>query len=142
LSIFRPQAGQLGAADSGGVKDHEDGAVTQVRGGLNQAGNLLLAQDEGQVVRYLGHRQVIAAIVAPQGFEEQEAECRHLDPDSMGPQFAFLEEVQLVLPDVFNTELIGGTVKVFGEPPDSADVGACGSLRVITALEFVEHPFS
>jgi len=32
----------------------------------------------------------------------------------MGPQFAFLDEVQLVLPDVFGTEQIRGTVEIGG----------------------------
>src|ERR1022692_765539 len=33
-------------------------------------------------------------------------------------------------------------MEVLGEPPDRTDVGKCGSLRVITALEFLEHPFA
>jgi hypothetical protein len=62
--------------------------------------------------------------------------------DRMGPQFAFLDEVQLVLPDLFGTEQVRGAMEVGGEPPDGTDVGTCGSLRVITALEFLEYPFS
>src|ERR1022692_3800097 len=33
-------------------------------------------------------------------------------------------------------------MEVLGEPPDRTDVGTCGSLRVITALEFLEHPYA
>jgi len=32
-------------------------------------------------------------------------------------------------------------MEVLGEPPNPTDVRIYGSLRVITALEFVEHPF-
>jgi hypothetical protein len=30
-------------------------------------------------------------------------------------------------------------MEVLGEPPDRPDIGMCGSFRVITALEFLEH---
>src|SRR5215472_7996612 len=50
--------------------------------------------------------------------------------------------MQLVLPNLQRTELIGRTVKVRSEPPDSVNIGACGSLGVIAALEFLERHFS
>jgi hypothetical protein len=43
---------------------------------------------------------------------------------------------------MLDAEQVRGAVEMSGEPPDSADVGTCGSLRVIPALEFLEHPFS
>jgi hypothetical protein len=33
-------------------------------------------------------------------------------------------------------------VEVFGESSDRAEVRSCGSLRVITELEFLKHPLS
>src|SRR5215469_700782 len=50
--------------------------------------------------------------------------------------------MQLVLPDLQWAELIGRTMKVRGEPPNSVNVGACGSLGVIAALELIERHFS
>jgi hypothetical protein len=60
----------------------------------------------------------------------------------MGPQFAFLDEVQLVLPDMLGAEQVRGAMEMGGEPPDGTDVDTCGSLGVITALEFLEYLFS
>src|ERR1051325_6835106 len=33
-------------------------------------------------------------------------------------------------------------MEILGESPDGSDISMCGSFRVITALEFFEHPFS
>src|SRR5215831_13909396 len=57
-------------------------------------------------------------------------------------EFALLHEVQLILADMVAVELVRRPAKVLGETPDRADVGNCGSLRVIAALEFLERPFS
>src|SRR5215471_3731372 len=57
-------------------------------------------------------------------------------------QFALLHEVQLILADVIAVELVGRAVEVLGETPDRANVGNCGSLRVVATLEFVERHFS
>jgi hypothetical protein len=54
-------------------------------------------------------------------------------------QFPLLDQVELILADLLRAELLRRSVKVLGETPDSADVGKYGSLRVITALEFIEQ---
>jgi hypothetical protein len=45
----------------------------------------------------------------------------------------------MILPDLLGAEDGGRAVEVLGEPPDRTDVGTCGSLRLITAFEFIEH---
>src|SRR5215469_282713 len=50
--------------------------------------------------------------------------------------------MELILPNLFRAELIGRSVEVLRKTTDRTDVSVCGSLRVITALEFLEHPFS
>jgi hypothetical protein len=53
-----------------------------------------------------------------------------------------VDEMKLVLPDFLRTEFIGRTVKIRSEPSDGADIGACGSLGVISAIEFLDHHHS
>jgi hypothetical protein len=60
----------------------------------------------------------------------------------MGRQLLLFEQVDLVLADMLDAELIGRAVKTLGELPDGADVSACGSLGVVTALEFLKYLFS
>jgi hypothetical protein len=47
-----------------------------------------------------------------------------------------------VLANLFGAELVGRTVEVARKLVDGAEVGARGTLRVITALEFFERYFS
>jgi hypothetical protein len=57
----------------------------------------------------------------------------------MGFQFTFLKQMDLKLANVLDAEPFWGAMEIGGEPLDGTDVGTCGSLRVITALEFLEH---
>src|SRR5262245_24900485 len=57
-------------------------------------------------------------------------------------EFALLHQVQLILADMVAVELVGRPAKVLGETANRADIGDCGSLRVIPTLEFLERPFS
>jgi hypothetical protein len=46
-------------------------------------------------------------------------------------ELVHLDQVQLILSDVFATELVGRAVEIFGEPPDRTDVCLCGSSGVV-----------
>jgi hypothetical protein len=45
-----------------------------------------------------------------------------------------MEQVRLVLSNLLRSELVGRLMKMLGEVTDDADVGFCGTMRVITAL--------
>jgi hypothetical protein len=62
--------------------------------------------------------------------------------DQTGSQFVHGEELRLVLADVPRSQAIGRAVEVLGEPLDQANVALCGSLRVMTSLEFLQHPLA
>jgi hypothetical protein len=53
-----------------------------------------------------------------------------------------LEQLGLVGSNVLRTQAIRRTVEVSREILDGAKVTACGSLRVMTTLGFLQHPFS
>jgi hypothetical protein len=52
------------------------------------------------------------------------------------------EKIGLVLPNVSPPQSIGRAVEMSSECFDLANVVACGSLRVMTTLEFLQHDFS
>ena len=60
----------------------------------------------------------------------------------MGFEVAFLEKVELELANLLRAQFIRRAMEVFSKLLDGSDVGTCGSLGVIPALEFLEHPFS
>ena len=55
------------------------------------------------------------------------------------PSSCILDQMKLILPDVLAVEQRGRTMEVLCEAPNGTDVGTCGSLKIIAALEFVEH---
>jgi hypothetical protein len=62
-----------------------------------------------------------------------------IKPKSHHRQLLHGEELGLVLPNVLSTEAVRRTVEVLREFFDEADVVLCGSLRVMTTLEFFQH---
>jgi hypothetical protein len=50
-----------------------------------------------------------------------------------------LRQLSLILPDLFGPELVGRLVKILGELADDPEIGFCGTMGVITALEFLQH---
>jgi hypothetical protein len=47
--------------------------------------------------------------------------------------------MSLILPNLLGPELVRWLVKMLRELADDANVGFCGTMRVITALEFFQH---
>jgi len=56
-----------------------------------------------------------------------------------GRQLLHGEELGLILPNVLPTQAVRRTMEVLCESFDEADVVLCGSLRVMTTLEFLQH---
>ena len=56
-------------------------------------------------------------------------------------QLLSVEQVRLVLSDLLRSELLG-LQKMLGELTDDSNVGCCGTMRVIAALEFLHHLLS
>jgi len=56
-----------------------------------------------------------------------------------GRQLLHGEELGLVLPNVLPTQAVRRGVEVLCESFDEPDVTLCGSLRVMTTLEFFQH---
>jgi len=47
--------------------------------------------------------------------------------------------MSLILPDLLGLELVGRLVEIRRELADDADVGFCGTRRVIATPEFLQH---
>jgi hypothetical protein len=50
-----------------------------------------------------------------------------------------LKQMGLILPDLLGPKLVRRLVKIRRELADDSDVGSCGTMGVITALEFLQH---
>jgi hypothetical protein len=47
--------------------------------------------------------------------------------------------MSLILPNLLGPELVRWLVKILRKIADDANVGFCGTMGVITALEFLQH---
>src|SRR5262249_35998752 len=50
--------------------------------------------------------------------------------------------MSLVLTNLFWAKLVGRAMKILREIMDDPNVGFCGTMRVITSLEFLQHHFA
>ena len=53
-----------------------------------------------------------------------------------------LKQMSLVLTNLFWAKLVGRAMKILREIMDDPNVGFCGTMRVITSLEFLQHHFA
>ena len=136
------QPAQLGTADTRRVQGHQNRAVEQVAGRIDEFGHLLRAQDLRQFAVALGKGQAVHHKVAFQGLDVEEAQPGDVLLYGSGVEFAVLEEVGGILADLIGSELIGSRVVVLGEIPDDPEVRFRGILGVITTLEFLQHHLS
>jgi hypothetical protein len=143
VDVLGTELAEFGAAHAGVIQSHQDSAVAEIGGGVDEAPDLVGAEHDGDLAaRRSRQREVVAGIAAAQNFEIEETQGRHLHHDRLRFKLALIDEVQLVLADVLRAQLLGRVMEVFGEPPDTRDIGMCGSLRVITELEFLKHLFA
>src|SRR5271165_5518906 len=57
-------------------------------------------------------------------------------------QLPFSQQVKLILTYLLCPELVGSTMKVFGELLNRLQIASSGARRVVATLEFFEHPVS
>jgi hypothetical protein len=77
--------------------------------------------------------------MATQRLDEEEAQGGGMGRHAGGGQLPRVKQVRLILPDLFRPELIRGPVKILGKIADDPKVEFCGTMRIITALEFFQH---
>jgi hypothetical protein len=85
---------------------------------------------------------VLSQKVPSQSFDEQEAQGGHILRDRGWSQLLGLEQMRLILSDLLGPELVRRPVKILRKLADDADVGFCGTMGVITTLEFFQHLFA
>ena len=74
--------------------------------------------------------------------QKKEAQrCRTM-ADGAHTKLPFVEQVHLIAADLFRSKLIRRTPEMFRERLHNLQVAVHGSLRVITALEFLQHHFA
>jgi hypothetical protein len=89
----------------GGIQSHDQGAVKEVTGGVNQATYFLGAEYGRESFAELGERNIFGVEVPVESLEEKETQRGRMLPDGVGRQL-LLKQMKLILPDVFRPERI------------------------------------
>src|ERR1017187_10523152 len=118
------------------------GAVEWSESGFDEPGNLVLAEDNGEVQSFLWVRSLLHIPGLFERLDVEKPQGAHALIDGVVGQLPNAEQIRYVLADVFGAELVGRTFEIARKVLDGPEVGACGTLRVITTLEFLEHHFS
>src|SRR6266851_9130076 len=84
-------------------------------------------------------RNVLGEKVPAQCLDEQEAQRRHILTDRGRSQLLGLEQMSLILPNLLGPKLVRWLVKILRKVADDANVGSCGTMGVITTLDFFQH---
>jgi len=109
---------------------------------LQEARDLLIAEDHRQLERLLGHRDVVHGPRFSQRHLVQEAQCRDGDADAAGGKLAVLHKVHLILADLLRPQCIWRARKVSGEQRHLLEVGLLGGLGEVANAHVFEHPLT
>jgi hypothetical protein len=113
--------------------------MIEIAGRVDEAGHLLWAEHGRQSLAGFRKWNVLSQKVPAQCLYEQEAQRGHILTDCGRSQLLCLEQMSLILPDLLGPKLIRRLVKIRRELADDSDLGFCGTMGAITALEFLQH---
>jgi hypothetical protein len=112
IDVGNLQMCQLGAADAGRIKRHQQDAIKRRARRVDQLGHFLRAEDGGQAQHLLGIRRLFGAPRLLERFDEEEPQRAKSLGNAVGRQFPLSEQIRLVLTDVIGAELIRTTIEV------------------------------
>ena len=142
IDVANLQASHFGAACSGSVEGHQQNAVEGSGRGVNELGDLRLAQHCGQAQHFLGIRRHRYAPGPPQSLTEKEAQSGQALVDGVRVQLSLAEQIGLILAGVFGTQLVWRAMEVTGKILKRRDVKLDGSRREISNARVLRASFS
>src|ERR1700734_3012701 len=98
---------RLGAAHAGSVEKHQDGAMHQVRRGLDHARDFLRTQHDWKLPGNLWKDQIVVSDITPlQGLLVEKTQSRHTPLDRAGGELFIPEQMQLELSNLLAAHML------------------------------------
>ena len=113
VDVLYLQPAEFGTACGGGIQGHEQRAVIEIAGRVDQSGYFLRAEHGGQSLSGFGKWNVLRQEMSVQCLYEQEAQCGYILTDRGRSQFLGLEQMSLILPNLVGPEFVRWLVKIF-----------------------------
>jgi hypothetical protein len=139
VDIGDPQPRHLTGAQPRGIGGHQQRPMFAVGGDREQAHDLLMTEDLGQLRGLLGAGQIELGGGPVQGDSVEKPQAMANGVAARPGQMPLLAEVEQVVLDLLHTELIGAAVVILGQAGDRLQVGFLGVLGQIAHHQVVEH---
>jgi hypothetical protein len=139
VDVIDAERGDLGDAEAGGVGGHEQGTMLDRSDGGEDAGDLILAEDDGELLGDLGATDAGHDALTLEGDLVEEAEGGDGLVVVAPGDVAFLDEVEEVGSDLVGPEGVGRTLEVFGEGGNALGVDLDGLGCEIPKSHVVDH---
>jgi len=136
------ECAQLGSPQPCGVQSHEDCAVHQIAGGVDQSGNLVLAEDGRQRALPLREWNMVRQIRPSECLNEEKPQGGPSLLDGAWGELKIAKQMNLIGSDVLRPQQIRTLVEVCRKLLDGADIASYCILGVVSTLEFIQHHFS
>jgi hypothetical protein len=139
VDVAHLQRRDLCQACSRGIQRHEQDALKRGLCRIDQACNFSLGKDLGEVQHLLRVRRLCGNPATLEHLDVKKSQrCQPLR-DRVRRKLPGAENRRLVLADMLQAKLIGGTMEVLRIMLNRADIGANRRLGVVAALQFLEH---
>src|SRR5262249_22394204 len=110
--------------------------------GFDQAHHFLLAQNHWESLGAFWINQIDLAVGSPKHSNEKESEGGNPPADRFNRELAIIQQIQLILSQVFLSKLIRTSPEVRGTILHRKQVRSDGLRRVVSTLDFFQHPLT
>src|SRR5207249_11876350 len=111
----------------------------QCPGGVDQTRDFLSTEHGWQSAAVFGIGQELPKLMALEGLNKEEPQSGHTVYRRTGCHLALSEQVGLIASQLIRPELIRGLAKMVSERSNVLQVLAGCDLRIVAALEFLQH---
>ena len=120
VDVLYLQRAEFFPAYGGGIQRHEERAVIEIAGRVDESSHLLRAEHGRRSLVGFRKWNVLSQKVPAQCLYEQDAQRGHILTDRGRSQLLRLEQMSLILPNLLGPELVRWLVKMLGKIADDA----------------------
>src|SRR5215467_279724 len=139
INVADLEVREFGATHAGAVERHQQRASKQRPSGVDETRYFLSTEHRGQSAPIFGIRQELSILGSLERLYKEESQSGYTVDRSAGCHLALSEQVRLITSQLIGSELIWRLAKVASERSYVLQVLASCDLRIVAALEFLQH---
>jgi hypothetical protein len=139
VDVIDPHTYQLGTARAGGVERHENHPMKRENGGIDQSGNLVLAQHPRWAFLSFRTGSIRCVPETVQRLHKEESQSRQVLIYGVGGQLSISEQMSLEYPNMFRAQFVWRTVENLSEFLNGSNVALARGIGIVSSHEFLDH---